>query len=253
MTTYTYLSLDRHLNFVGVAMPLNPPSAQTGNPLNAGLGLGWINAGTGDIEARDMDGYQIGTFKYSENAFFFSFALQPSDRLAIGFSPKILYSSFPDLTDQESLSTARLGFDAGVLVNPVKRLFLGAQVRNVNAQYRWDTTTLWGDDGTIRTDKFPRLYRLGAAYFFDFGLLLACDYETSDEEDNQIHLGAEYSFIHPGPYSFQLRGGYDDNDLAFGFGFGLMVENLKGQIDYAYQIQDVPPYDSQVISFSVNF
>lgn len=253
LTTYNYLSLDRHLNFIGFATPLHPPAAESGKTLSAGLGIGWINAGPGELEGRDTDGNPIGTFENSENAFYFSFALRLADRIAVGFSPKVLYNSFPDLTEEESLSATRLGFDAGILVNPWRELYLGAQARHINAQYRWDTSTIWGDDGTTITDEFPRIYRCGAAYYFDFGLLLAGEFETSDQEDNQIHAGAEYSFKPTGPYCFDLRAGYDDKDLAFGFGFGFLIWKLRGQLDYAYQIQDVPPYDSQVISFSVSF
>lgn len=253
LTTYTYLSLDRHLNFIGYAMPLHPPAKGTSNPLSAGLGVGWISAGTNDIDGRDMDGNHIGYFKNSENAFYFAFALRLSNQVAIGFAPKILYNGFPDLTEDETLSSARLGFDAGILVNPINRLYLGAQARHINAQYRWDTTTIWGDDGTTTTDEFPSLYRFGASYLFDFGLMLAGELETGDQDDNQVHVGAEYTYLDMKPYSFILRAGYDDQDLALGFGFGFMVLQLRGQLDYAYQIQNVPPYDSQVISFSVNF
>ncbi len=253
LTTYTYLSLDRHLNFVGFALPLHPPSKQSGNPLSAGLAVGWISAGTNEIDARDSDGNHIGLFENSENAFYFAFALRLADRISIGFAPKILYNSFPELTADETLNSARLGFDAGILVNPVNRLYLGAQARHINAQYRWDTTTIWGDDGTTITDEFPGIYRIGASYFFDFGLMLAGELETGDQDDNQIHVGAEYTYLDLNPYSFSLRAGYDDQDLALGFGFGFLVWQLRGQLDYAYQIQDVPPYDSQVISFSVNF
>lgn len=253
LTTYNYLSLDRHFNFVGFASPLIPPTAETGRTLSAGIGVGWINAGPGELDGRDSDGNPIGTFKNSENAFYFSFALRLAERLAIGFSPKILYNSFPDLTEKEALSATRLGFDAGILVNPWRQLYLGAQARHINAQYRWDTSTIWGDDGTTRTDKFPQIYRFGAAYFCNSGLLLAAEFETSSEDDNQIHAGAEYTFKTSGPYEFALRGGYDDEDLAFGLGFGFGIWKIRGQLDYAYQIQSVPPYDSQIISFSVGF
>ena len=253
LTTYNYLSLDRHLNFVGFASPLRPRAIEGTEPLSAGGGVGWINAGSGEIEGRDSDGNPIGTFENSENAFYFSFALRLADRLAVGFSPVILYNTFPDLTEEESLNSTRLGFDAGLLVNPIGQLFVGAQARHINAQYRWDSATIWQDDGTTRTDEFPRIFRFGASYRFDFGLLLAGEIETSDQEDNQLHLGGEYSFDPPGPASFDLRAGYDDQDLAFGFGVGFSLWKVQGQLDYAYQIQDIPPYDSQVISFSVSF
>ncbi|RJP74146.1 MAG: hypothetical protein C4524_13225 [Candidatus Zixiibacteriota bacterium] len=253
LTSYSHLSLDRHLNFVGFAAPLKPPVGEGQRPLTAGLGVGWINAGPGEIEGRDSDGNPIGAFEQGENAFYFSFALKLSDRFAAGFSPVVLHNSFPDLTDGESLSSTRLGFDAGLLVNPWRGLTLGAQARHINAQYRWDTSTLWGESGSTVTDKFPRIYRFGAAYAFDFGLLLVGDYETSDQDDNQIHMGGEYTLQNIEPYDLSLRAGYDDEDYALGLGFGFPVWKVRGQLDYVYQIQEVPPFDTQVISFSVSF
>jgi len=253
LTTYNYLSLDRHLNFVGFASPLKPPSAQKGENLNAGVGVGWISAGPGDMEGRDTDGNPIGTFNFTENAFYVSFALRVHDRVAIGISPVILYSAFPDLSDSDKLYSTRLGFDAGVMVNPWSTLYLGAQARHINAQYRWDTGTIWDENGTTTTDKFPHIYRFGASYVFDFGLLAAAEMETSDENDNQIHAGVEYTLAQMDPYTIKLRAGYDDNDLAFGLGFGFDVWKLRGQLDYAYLIESITPFDTQVISFSVSF
>jgi hypothetical protein len=253
LTSFSFLPLDRQLNFVGVALPLHPPAGRVGEVLTAGVGLGWIGANSGDIDARDSDGYQIGTFSNSENAFYFSFALRLSQLLSVGFSPVVFYNTFPDLTQDEALKSTRLGFDAGVMIHPLPRLHLGAQARHINAQYRWDTSTLYGDDGTTQTDNFPRIYRIGASYQMDVGLLLAGDFETSDQDDHQIHAGAEYTFAGFDPYSFSLRAGYDDEDLAFGLGIGFAVWKLRGQLDYAYQLQDVPPYDAQIISFSVSY
>ncbi len=253
LSSYSYLSLDRHLNFAGFATPLHPPVGQTEQALSAGLGVGWISAGPGELEGRDSDGNPIGTFKNSENAFSVSFAVRLTDFVALGISPTVLYNSFPDLTQGEALSSTRLGFDAGLLVNPLQNLYLGVQARHINSQYRWDTSTLWGEEGTTVVDKFPRIYRAGAAYLFDFGLLLAGEFETSDQEDNQMHIGGEYALKNLHPYDFCLRAGYDDKDYAFGFGFGFPVWKIQGQLDYAYQLQDIPPYDSQAISFSVNF
>jgi hypothetical protein len=253
LTSYSFLPLDRQLNVVGFAAPLHPLTGRAGEAMNAGVGVGWIGSNSGDIDARDNDGNQIGAFSNTENAFYFSFALRLSELLSVGVSPVIFYNSFPDLTQDEALKSTRVGFDAGVMVHPIPRLYLGAQARHINAQYRWDTSTLYGNDGTTQTDKFPRIYRLGAAYDWDFGLLLAGDFETSDQQDQQLHLGAEYTFAGYEPYAFSLRTGYDDGDLAFGLGLGFAVWKLRGQLDYAYQIQDVPPYDAQVISFSVSY
>ncbi len=251
--SYSFLALDRQLHFVGFATALHPESSAGGEALSAGLGVGWISAGSGDIDGRDADGNSIGVFSQSENAFSFSFALGLTERFALGFSPKVLYSFFPDLTSDESLSSTRLGFDAGVMANPWRSLWLGAQARHINAQYRWDTSTLWGEEGTAQTDKFPRIYRAGASYDFPFGLLLAGDFETSDQDDHQLHFGTEYTLGDPDDYLISLRAGYDDQDFAVGLGAGFQRAGVRFQLDYAYQIQDIPVNDSQALSFSASF
>jgi hypothetical protein len=253
LTSYSYLALDRRFNFIGAATPLRPTAKGSAQALHAGLGIGWINASPGEIDGRDRDGNPIGTFNYSDNAFYFAFGLRLSKYLAIGIAPTVLYSSFPNLTSDETLKSARLGFDAGIMANPYRTLFLGVQARHINAQYRWDTTTLWGEEGTIVVDKLPRVYRLGASYLFGFGLMLAGDFETSDQTDNQLHLGGEYLFQNTGVYQFSLRAGYDDQNYAMGLGFGFPVWKLQGQLDYAYQILDVPPFDSQIISLAIGW
>ena len=256
LATYNYLSLDRRFHFIGFASPLHPPAGHEGEKLSAGVGVGWINANSGDIDGRDRDGYPIGTFSNSENAFYFSFALRLMDYLSVGLTPVILYNSFPDLSQGESLSSTRLGFDAGILVNPYPNLFLGAQARHINAQYRWDTSTLWGQDGTTIVNKFPQIYRIGAAYCLESvlpGLMIAGDFETSDQEDQQFHIGVEWVVHSFEPYLFAFRAGYDDQNPAFGLGFGFSIWKLAGQLDYVYQIQEIPPWDTQVISFAVSF
>jgi hypothetical protein len=254
MASYSQLALGRKQNFIGFAAPLRPKVAGgSGEALTAGLGVGWINAGAGKMQGYDNDGNTTGDFSQTENAFYFSFALRLADRVALGFSPAILYNSFPDLTENEALSASGLGFDAGALVNPWSTLFLGVQARHINAQYRWDTSTLLGQSGTVTEDQFPRIYRFGASYQFPFGLLVAGDYETSDQQDNGIHLGGEYALQNLSPYSLNLRAGYDDADYAFGVGFGYDLKQINLQFDYAYQIQSVPPWNTQLVSFAVNF
>ncbi|MFH1862668.1 MAG: hypothetical protein ABH878_07635 [bacterium] len=253
MASYSYLSLERRYHFIGFAAPLHPPAGQAGEQLQAGLGIGWINAGPGTLEGRDSDGNPAGTFENSENAFYVSFGLRITNQVAIGISPKVLYNTFPDISGGESLYSTRLGFDAGLLINPWRTLYLGVQARHINAQYRWDTSTLWGDEGTVQTDKFPRIYRIGASYNLPFGLLLAGEYETSDQEAQELHWGGEYTLAASDQFRILTRAGYDDGDYALGLGFGFSYWSLTGQLDYVYQIQEIPPFDSQVISLSVQF
>ncbi len=85
--SYALMSFDRRLSFVGFVTELKP---------TGGLGLGWINAGDSQIDARDSDGRPAGELSYSDNAFFFSFAQQVGQRGAVGIGMRYLYQKLAD-------------------------------------------------------------------------------------------------------------------------------------------------------------
>ena len=80
----SFLPLDRNLNYIGFAMPIRPKLKSGGKaqPLEAGLAVGWINAGVDNIDGRDRSGNHTGDLSNSENAFFMSLleALLPTPR-----------------------------------------------------------------------------------------------------------------------------------------------------------------------------
>src|SRR5947207_733453 len=64
---YTFLSLDRKLNFVGFTKKIKLPKQQTGG---AGITVAWINSGVANIDGRDNDTKSIGMLSTFENEFY---------------------------------------------------------------------------------------------------------------------------------------------------------------------------------------
>src|SRR3989339_139964 len=55
--TTSRMALDRSLDYIAFIAPVHPKAE--GQVVNAGLGLGWLHAGVGDIDSRDYDGQPL--------------------------------------------------------------------------------------------------------------------------------------------------------------------------------------------------
>jgi hypothetical protein len=154
---YTFLSLDRKLNFVGFAKKFKLPKQEKGG---AGISLSWINSGVSDIDGRDNDTRQIGTFSTSDNQFYLGTSFLLSDNFALGVGFKLYYSSlFEDVTENT------IGFDLGAVMKANENLTFGFAVRDLAAKYEWNTSDLYGSTfGNTTEDKFPTLINFGGSY-----------------------------------------------------------------------------------------
>jgi len=228
MASFSLLSLDRKFYAVAVALPLRPKGA---GALNGGLSLGWVHAGVNKIDGRDFSGNHIGMFSNSENMFYFSFALHPHKFITIGLNGKILYNSFPRVTENDgSLTSSGFGVDFGVLCMPMNGLSLGFTVHDINSKYTWNTEEVW-ERGTSIVDNFPVIYRWGAAYQLpQKWLLVTADIEHSKKQEAQYHIGVE------GVYSKMLavRAGLDNGSLRLGLGVEFTAFGKRTGLDYAY-------------------
>ncbi|MFQ5772102.1 MAG: hypothetical protein ACE5HX_16315, partial [bacterium] len=208
IVSYSVLSLDRQFTFLGFGVPIHPRvEGSEKGALDGGFALSWIHAGVGNIDGRDSDGRHFGNLSNSENAFVFSFALNPAKILSFGLSVKVLWNRFPDIgINGETISASGVGFDFGALAAPNQWLTLGISVRDINSKYKWNTDDLYGEDGSEVVNKFPKIVRTGVAVKPPQvpGLTLALDFEDSKELDSRLHLGAERIF----KQNFILRGGY---------------------------------------------
>lgn len=228
------LPLDRRLDFVGYAQPLQPKVKEDedeGVPLKAGLSLAWVHAGVNNIDGRDLSGNHTGYFSNSEHAFYLSFALSPIESFSIGLSGKVLYNRFPNMTQEDqALTSSGFGLDFGVCFRPIADFTIGLAVRDQMSKYTWNTDKVW-ERGTSITDKFPTVTRVGISYRLPYQMfLIAAEIEDSKEQDPRYHIGAEASLLNIGA----LRLGLDNGMLTAGFGVIIPKTKEVLQLSYAF-------------------
>jgi hypothetical protein len=245
------MALDRSLQFLSFATPLHPKTKTV--RADAGLGIGWLHAGVGDIDSRGFDGEPLDMMSQSSNLFFFSFANRFHPRIGVGITAKVAYETFGRIGEgNTSINGSGFGLDFGVHSRPIDNLYVGAQVKDVALKTTWNTTGYW-EQGTTKADKWPVQYRFGAAYRPLNGLLVSGDLEGSSEKDWRPHIGAEFMERLTAQQTFALRAGLNNEDIAFGFGLYFAFWRVVSKVDFAYVIEAVAPKDSQVLSWSVEF
>jgi len=235
--SYSFLSLDRKLNFITYTKNFKLPNQPQGG---AGITFAWVNAGVTDIDGRDLDGFSIGTLSTFENEFLFAPSIRVSDKVSLGAGFKLYYSKL-----YEGVTTTSFGFDLGALYRVNDRINVGLTVRDINVKYKWNTIDVYGQLGNTTDEKFPILYTLGVSYLLpnNFGLV-SVDYETSNKKSNIIRVGAE---IYP-VKDIKFRAGMDRLDMsaadviggtkgAFGLGYQRSFGNYIVGIDYSFVLE----------------
>lgn len=243
--SFGLLSMDRYINFLSYTQNAPP---------TAGLSVGIINAGVRSIDGRDNDGFHTEDYSTSKNQFYISFANRFDERVSLGVSVKIYYYSL-----FEDVSSTTVGFDAGIAFLATEEITLGFIVQDIGSKYRWDTSPIYGQDGTTTIDRFPTLYRAGITYKLpDSYGTVSLDYENSSEKTTVVRIGSEV-FIHE---YVALRGGIDrwnlkDNTTGakptLGFGLTKPFDDWVPKLDYAYVFEPFAPSDMHIITLSVRF
>lgn len=258
---YTFLSLDRKLNFLSVGRSFKFYKIdEEGNSTDevhstAGVSIGVINSGVGNIDGRDGSGLKTETYSTSENQFFLSFGMKPSERVAIGLTAKMYYYSL-----FEKMASTSLGFDFGAIVKIMDELYVGAVIADLNSKYQWDSTPIYNEKGKSNTtDKFPLLKRIGVSYFLPNELgIVAVDFESSNFGTNILKFGGEFNLMH----YLKLRAGLDRLNLSnsdmipktsFGFQLSQSLWNLNFELNYAFVLEAYSPFDEHVISMGIIF
>lgn len=255
--SYSFLSLDRNLNFLNYTR--NFEFRKKKGSLNkkgsvAGISIGLINSGVSDIDGRDNQGNSTGSLSTSENQFFLGLANRFSEKVSVGIAVKFYYYSL-----YKEISATGFAIDLGAIYLYNPNLSFAFTVSDINAKYKWDTGQLYGTEGTTTTDKFPLLIKFGASYFFDnLDLLVNTEIEHSNAETDFIRLGAEYTIFN----QFNLRAGIDRISIsnpdipikpAFGFSYVKAVSMFNLGINYAFVIEPYSSSDQHVLGIEVLF
>jgi len=257
---YSILSLDRSLNFLNYTKRFKFGKKKSNQNISAesnfaGLSIGLINSGVSNIDGRDGSGNKLGELSTSENQFFISFAKRFSGKLAFGISLKFYhYKLFEDIT------SSGLGLDIGALYLLNKNITVSFVLSDLNAKYKWDTSSIYGQDGNTSTDKFPLLKKIGVSYMIkNPNIIAAIEFESSNAGTNYLRGGIEYN-IHTNLY---LRAGLDKLNFSNfstpvrpSLGFSYLYNHADWTLGFDYTFV-YEPYslfnDQHVLGLTFNF
>lgn len=253
---YSFLSLDRSLNFLNYTRRFNLKRKDDENDTlrYAGLSVGVINAGVSNIDGRDGSGNKIGDFSTSENQFFIGLANRFSEKLSIGVSVKFYYYKL-----FEQVTANGFGLDLGILYLFDKNLSFSLVISDINAKYKWNTTSVYGEQGNTTTDKFPLSKKIGVSYKFENPKLLATlEFESLTSDLNFLKFGVEYNLFE----NLFLRGGFDKLNIgnfdfpfrpSLGFSYFYTTKSWLVGFNYAFVVEPYSPYDKHIIGLNFNF
>ncbi len=253
---YSFLSLDRSLNFINYTrrFKLNGRNNDADSSRYAGISAGIINAGVSNIDGRDGSGNKIGDFSTSENQFFIGLANRFSEKISIGANVKFYYFKL-----YEQIKANGFGIDLGILYKYNDNLTFSLVISDINSKYKWNTTPVYGEQGNTTTDKFPLSKKIGVTYKFENPKLIAAlEFESLSSNLNYLKFGAEYNLFD----NLFLRGGFDklntgnlDNPFrpSLGFSYFYNTKNWLVGFDYAFVVEPYSPYDKHIIGLNFNF
>ena len=237
------LPLDRSLNFLSYSQSLKPAG---------GFSLAIINAGVSKLEGRNSDGLQTDTYSTSENEFLFSFGTKIRPDFAIGVSAKILYYSL-----FQGVKSTTVGFDLGVLYELNEEWAVGLIVGDINSKYKWDTSSLYGQDGNTTIEHFPLRRRMAVCYspaFFRSRLSAEIEWIGS----TWLSRGGVEIPLHD---NLTVRGGIDqiafDGSISakpsLGFSLQAPVASWKPVLTYGFIFEPYSPGGIHMLSLAVGF
>lgn len=257
---YTFLNLDRKLNFVSFSRKFKIPKQKKGG---AGISLYWINAGVTDIDGRDNDTRSLGMLSTFENLFNLSTSFLVDEKLSLGVGFKLYYAKL-----YEKVTATSIAFDAGAVYKAMKQLSFAIAVKDISAKYKWDTSQLYGSFGNVTENKFPVVVDFGVSYLLPKNLgIVSGEFETfinpkledkisgtvsKRTYDYFLKLGTEINIIS----QLQVRAGLDRiqlngedfwGNLKPGAGFAFtksFSEKIMFGVEYSFQLE---PYTKNPI------
>lgn len=250
-TAWRAMSFDRQAGYLAFLHPFSREEAA--------MAISWTYAGVSDLYEYSIDGVQGDKLSNYTNAGTFTFARRFTPVLALGATLRYVQQNIANI------DAYTVGFDLGAHMRVfqardiedqtplLSTVNVGGAIQRINQSYPWTTGDYWvqsGESGSTVDEKFPLLFRLGAAATFknDFAVL-AADGEFSDKQDPRLHVGAE---VRPYPI-LALRGGIDDSEPTFGAGFIAKFDKMKIVLDYAFALQPGPIDAEHVFSLGVRF
>jgi len=253
-SSYRVMQLDRKLGYLTALFPVKNQAV---------LGVQWLYAGSGSVDARDTDGYLQGNdISQNSHQFTILFAKRFERWLSVGVNLSYLQSYLAEI-DANSV-----GFDFGVMLYveqmysreerdklPVRDIQIGITIKDVAKKFRWNSdeylsryTT--GGLATEQEDEVPVEFGLGVSgRLFDRKLLLSSDLVKNTKQGPRFYAGAEY-YLQP---VFALRTGFSDGRLTAGTGYLFKIKDHQLVIDYAFTTDKVDEGSEHIFSFDLLF
>lgn len=258
--TYSFLSLDRSLNFLNFTRRFDFYSSkdtieETRKPRStAGLSLGLINAGVSDIDARDNQGFKRDALSTSENQFFLGLAIKFSEKIAAGLNAKFYYYKL-----YEDITTTSFGIDIGLIYTLNSNISLSFVMTDLNSKYKFDTSPIYETEGILTENKFPLTKKIGAAYIFsNIPLVISSEFVFDSYGTKILRLGGEYQLIE----EVMLRAGLDNFQVnnfdqpirpSFGLSFIKEFSPIKIAFDYAFALEPYTAMDRHIVGLNFIF
>lgn len=257
---YSFLSLDRKLNFVSFTRrfdfySMRDSATENRKPrTSAGVCVGLINSGVSNIDERDNQGFKKGTLSTSENQFYVGLSIKFSEKVAAGFSTKFYYYKL-----YQDITSTSLGFDFGVLYSYRKNITFSFVLTDLNSKYKWDSSPLYDIDGALTENKFPTGKKVGASYKIDeYDVLTTAEYYFDNFGTKILKVGGEYSpltdlFFRAGFDNYQLNNGDEPIRPSFGIGYSSAISSVSVGFDYAFMYEPYSSQDRHIVGVHVNF
>lgn len=259
-SSYTFLSLDRSLNYLSFTRRFEFYSVKDSAVFKpkprstAGISVGIINSGVSKIDGRDNQGFKTGDLSTSENQFFIGFANRFSEKFALGIGIKFYYYKL-----YEKVTSTGLGLDIGAIYLIQPGFTVAFVISDLNSKYKWDTSPLFGTEGTATEDKFPLNKKLALSYKIDeANLVIGAEYDFNDYANKLIRFGAEYNIYD----RLYLRGGIDNLNISYpddparpslGFGYSYLFGNIYAGFEYAFAYEPYSSSDRHVVGLNILF
>jgi len=253
-TSYRSMKLDRQLGYINYIHPYFGYSV---------IGIGWLYAGSGSVEARNNDGDLLG-FDLSQNNHTFSiyFARLITPLLSVGFKTSYFYSSFAEMSVSSILIDAGVMFYYNGLIEReaqelsfVQNIQMGLVLRNMGGGLKWNNENYVNIHATngfsiIDEDDIPTELSLGiSANFFEKELLVAVDILKIEHQSLYLNFGTEYKMLP----DFSLRTGLNNGRLTAGTGYIFKFGESNLTVDYAFSSDKADEGSEHIFSFEYMF
>ncbi len=238
--SYSFMSQDRYVGFVGYSMKIPP---------GGGLSLGWLVSGTNNLYGYNSIGQRTGEINHSAHAIYGSFARHFSERLSVGITIKVLLEYINDGTADFDYEGTGVGGDIGIYYAAMDDLALGVIAKDIGSNIKANTEDIFERGGTTVFD-FPRQYRLGAFYTTPLRWLnTAYDLEFSDQGELEHHFGLEA--LHG--RNLALRTGLNGSQFVAGAGFDFALSRFIAHLDYTFIGDKAGEGASHLFSWEIYF